>query len=415
MATFNYKALDRGGKEIRGRIEASTEAAVFERLRGMGYYPSEVRKSKGHGVGQTNLEELPGIRQLYQLISGGRVKQKNLTTFTRQLATLIGAGLPLLRSLRILEEQVQSSNLKKIVTTVADDVEEGSTFSEALAKHPRVFSKLYVNMVKAGEIGGALQEVLQRLAIFAEKSQALRSKVMSALYYPIVVVTIASIIVGIVLTFVIPRFQEFWDQAGAKLPRPTQILVDASEIITQRFLGVVLIFVCIVVFYINVNSTERGKLIIDTIKLKLPVFGGLIQKSCVARFARTFGTLLDTGVPILQSLIIVKDTSGNEVLSRAVADIYSSIREGETVSEPMQSHAVFPPLVVHMIAVGEETGAIDQMLNKVAEAYEIEVDNTVDGLTSLMEPLLIVMLGVIIGGIVIALYLPLFNIGQIIK
>jgi len=415
MPTFNYRALDKGGKEIRGRIDANSEAAVIERLRSMGYYPTDVSKAKGQAVGQTNIEDLPLIRTAYRLITRGKVKSKNLMMFTRQLATLIGAGLPLLRSLRILYEQVESSNLKKTISAVADDVEAGTTFSEALARHPHIFNKLYVNMIKAGEIGGALEQVLERLALFAEKSQALKSKVMSALYYPIIVMIIASCIVGIVLVYVVPRFQEFWDQAGAELPGPTQLLVNASNIIRQKAPAVFLVIVALFLLYRNINNTDRGKYILDSIKLKLPVFGSLLQKAAVARFARTFGTLLDTGVPILQSLVIVKDTSGNEVIARAMMDIHASIREGETVSEPMRQHPVFPPLVVHMIAVGEETGAIDQMLVKVAEAYEREVDSTVEGLTSLLEPLLIVMLGVIIGFIVIALYLPLFKIGDIIK
>jgi len=415
MPTFNYRALDKGGKEIRGRIDANSEATVIERLRSMGYYPTDVSKAKGQTVGQTNIEELPIIRTVYQLITRGKVKSKNLMMFTRQLATLIGAGLPLLRSLRILHEQVESSNLKRTIGSVADDVEGGTTFSEALARHPHIFNKLYVNMIKAGEIGGALEQVLERLALFAEKSQALKSKVMSALYYPVIVMVIASIIVGIVLVYVVPRFQEFWDQAGAELPGPTQLLVSASMIIREKAPAVLLVILAIIILYRNINNTDRGKLALDSLKLKLPVFGSLLQKAAVARFARTFGTLLDTGVPILQSLVIVKDTSGNEVIARAMMDIHSSIREGETVSEPMRQHPVFPPLVVHMIAVGEETGAIDQMLVKVAEAYEREVDSTVEGLTSLLEPLLIVMLGVIIGFIVIALYLPLFKIGDIIK
>lgn len=410
MATFNYKALDRGGKEIRGRVEAGTECAVMERLRNMGYYPSEVRKARGQNVGRTNLEDLPVFKQLYRLITRGKVKQSHLTTFTRQLATLTGAGLPLLRSLRIAEEQVESSNLKKALAEVIEDIEEGSTLSEALARHPKIFNKLYTNMVKAGEIGGALEEVLKRLAIFAEKSRAIKSKVMSALYYPIVVMSLASVIVSVVLYWVIPRFQEFWDQAGKPLPALTQMLVNVSEIFRDKAFGVVLIASIAMITYSNVNGTRRGKMVIDRIKLGLPVFGTLIQKSSVARFARTLGTLLDAGVPILQSLVIVKDASGNEVVARAVGDISASVRDGETVSEPMRSHRVFPSLVPHMIAVGEETGAIDQMLNKVADAYEMEVDAAVDGLTSLMEPVLIVVLGVIIGTIVVALYGPLIGV-----
>jgi len=415
MATFAYKAMDKAGKEIKGKIDASSEGVVVERLRNMGYFPTDVKKIKSESAGEVALEDLPGLKQLYRLITRGGVKLKTLTTFTRQLATLIGAGLPLLRSLHILNDQVESSNMKKAVGAVAEEVESGSTFSEALAHQPQVFKNLYVNMVKAGEIGGALEEILERLAIYYEKSAALRGKVLSALYYPIAVVVIATSLVTLILLFIVPRFQELYEGAGAQLPGVTMILVHASNIIRYRaiwVLGGLILFILIVW---QINKTNTGKYVFDQVKLKLPIFGGLVQKASVARFARTFGTLLDAGVPILQALVIVKDTSGNEVVARAMVDIHASIREGESIAEPMKKFPVFPPLVVHMIAVGEETGAIDQMLTKVAEAYELEVDNAVDGLTALIEPLLIVFLGILIGFIVIALYMPLFKIGDVIK
>jgi len=415
MPLFQYKAMDKAGKEIRGRIEASSEGVVVERLRGMGYFPTDVKKIKASAAGEVNIEDLPGIKQLYRLITGGGVKLKTLTTFTRQLATLIGAGLPLLRSLQILNEQVESSNMKKAISTVAEEVESGATFSEALSHQPQVFKKLYVNMVKAGEIGGALEEILDRLAIYYEKSAALRGKVMSAMYYPVAVVVIATGLVSVILIFIVPRFQELYEGAGAKLPGVTQILVNASNLIRYRAPYVIGGLILFALILWQINKTSVGKLVLDSVKLKLPVFGKLVQKAAVARFARTFATLLDAGVPILQALVIVKDTSGNEVVARAMIDIHASIREGESIHEPMKKCPVFPPLVIHMIAVGEETGAIDQMLTKVAEAYEMEVDNAVDGLTALIEPLLIVFLGIIIGFITIALYMPLFKIGDVIK
>ena len=415
MATFTYKALDRNGKEIRGRIEANNEGLVVEKLRGMGYYPTEVRKAKGQGAGSVALEDLPIIKPIFRLITRGKVKHKNLTAFTRQLATLIGAGLPLRRSLEILQEQTESTNLKNALDSCIEDIESGSTFSEALSKHPSVFNKLYVNMIKAGEVSGALEQVLDRLAIFAEKQAALRSKVRSALIYPVVVVVLSTVIVTIILIYVVPRFQDIYEGLGGELPGLTMILVTMSALVLNRAPYVLGSFVLLFILFWRINKTQKGKHLFDIIKLKLPVFGTIIQKASIARFARTFGTLLDTGVPILQSLIIVKDTSGNEVVSKAMVEIHASIREGETISEPMRNHAVFPPLVVHMIAVGEETGAIDAMLMKVADAYEREVEDAVDALTALIEPLLIVFLGFIIGFIVIALYLPIFKIGDVIK
>lgn len=415
MPSFSYKAMDKSGKELKGRIEAASEQAVIERLRGMGYFPTDVAKAKGSGAGQVNLEELPIIKNIYQLISGGRVKGKNIMTFTRQLATLIGAGLPIRRSLSILCEQTDSTNLQHTLNDISEQIEGGGTLAEAMGSHPNVFNKLYVNMVKAGEISGDLEAVLDRLALFLEKRAALRSKVQSAMYYPIFVTVLITVIVTGILIFIVPRFEEIYTSLGGQLPFMTQILVTASQIILKHSPFVILAFILLGILYWQINKTDKGKFVFDTIKLKLPVFGSIIQKAAIARFARTFGTLLNTGVPILQTLVIVKDTSGNEVVARAMVEIHQSIREGETISEPMRNFPIFPPLVCHMIAVGEETGAIDQMLVKVAEAYEREVDSAVDGLTALIEPILIIMLGVTVGFIVIALYMPIFKIGDVIK
>ncbi|MGI6457791.1 MAG: type II secretion system F family protein [bacterium] len=414
MPTFSYKALDKAGKEIRGSIEATGEEAVVERLRTMGYYVTQVNKSKA-GVGQVDIMDLPPIRIMQKILSRGKVKLRNLSAFSRQLATLIGAGLPLLRSLQILQEQVEDKNLKEALDSITADVEGGNTLSEAMAKFPKIFNRLYVNMVKAGEIGGALEQVLDRLALFQEKSQAVRSKVKGAMWYPAVVITIALGVVAIIMIFVVPKFAEMFTSMGGELPYLTQLLVDASDNLVKYWYIPLIALAAIIFFFKLLGSTNQGRYIIDRTLLRMPVFGPIMQKSAIARFARTFGTLLDTGVPILQTLLIVKDTSGNEVISRAMIDIHASIRDGDTVAEPMKQFTIFPPLVVHMIAVGEETGALDKMLIKVAEAYEREVDDAVDGLAKLIEPLLIVLLGGIIGTVVVALYLPIFTITQQIK
>jgi len=409
MPTYSYKALDKGGREIKGSIEATGEEAVVERLRSMGYYVTQVSRSRA-GVGQVDIMDMPIVRGFQKLISRGKVKLKHISAFSRQLATLIGAGLPLLRSLQILQEQVEDKNLKEAVIGITESVEGGSTLSEAMAKYPKIFNRLYVNMIKAGEIGGALEQVLDRLALFQEKAQAVRSKVKGAMWYPAVVITIAMTVVTIILIFVVPKFADMFKGLGSELPWLTQKLVDFSDNLVIYWYIPVVIIVAIIMLLKLTARYSQGRYILDRIKLRLPVFGGILQKSAIARFARTFGTLLDTGVPILQTLLIVKDTSGNEVISRAMVDIHASIRDGDTVSEPMKNFSIFPPLVVHMIAVGEETGALDKMLIKVAEAYEREVDDAVDGLAKLIEPLLIVMLGGIIGTVVVALYLPIFSI-----
>jgi type IV pilus assembly protein PilC len=415
MSTFQYIAMDKAGKEIRGKVEASSEGMVVERLRSLGYFPTEVKKQASSPAGEIKLEDLPGIHQLYRLMTGGGIKLKTLTTFTRQLATLIGAGLPLLRSLEIAIEQVDSSNMNRALKQVAGEVESGTTFSEALSHQPQVFNKLYVNMVRAGEIGGALEEILDRLATYYEKSASTRSKVHSALYYPVAVLLIAGFLVTGILLFIVPRFQEIYEGLGARLPSVTMVLVHGSHGIRYQAPYVLGGLGFIILVYRQLNKTNTGKYVFDVIKLKLPLFGVLNQKAAVARFARTFSTLLDAGVPILQALVIVRDTAGNEVIAQATVKIHSSVREGDSLSEPMRQCPVFPSLAPHMIAVGEETGATGKMLAKVAEAYEREVDSAVDGLTALIEPLLIVFLGGLIGFIVIALYYPIINLYSVVN
>jgi len=410
MAEYSYLALDRGGKQIKGVIDAPSQEAIIEKLRGMGYYPIEVGLHKAK-ASEFDVFALPGLRNIF-----GRVKRKHLTTFTRQLATLIDAGLPILRSLRILEEQTESAVFKIKIRQISEDIEGGSSLAEAMAKHPKVFDNLYVSMVRAGELGGVLEAVLNKVAEFLEKRAALVSKVRSALMYPVAVSIIATLIVGFILIFILPKFQDMYAQLGAdKLPGPTEFLVAVSYALVHKMPMILLSVIAFVAIYARINKTREGKHVIDRIKLKLPIFGDLLRKVAIVRFAETLATLIHAGVPILHSLDIVRDTSGNEVVARAMDDVYESVKDGESIHEPLRESKVFPPLVVHMVAVGEETGAIDQMLNKVAEAYTREVDDTVEGLTSILEPMMIVVLGVLVGGIVICLYLPLFELGQHIK
>ncbi len=408
MAEYQYRALDKGGKEVKGAIEASSEDVIIEKLRNMGYFPLEVTVTAKKAA-QADILALPGLRVIFH-----RVKTKHVMTFTRQFATLIDAGLPIIRSLGILTEQVESVVFKEKIQRISRDIEAGGTLSDALSKHPKVFDNLYVNMVRAGEIGGVLEAVLNKIAEFLEKRQAIIGKVRSAMMFPIVVLFIAAIIVGGILIWIVPEFKNIYAQLGAELPGPTQILVTAGNILAEQTIFVIIGIIALIVIVRKINQTKGGKYMFDRMKLKMPVFGQLFRKTAIVRFAGTLSTLITSGVPILQALDICRETSGNEVVTRALTDVYESVKEGETIHEPLSKCKVFPPLVVHMVAVGEETGAIDQMLTKVAEAYEREVDDTVNALTSILEPVLIVFLGVIVGGIVIALYLPLFNIPKIL-
>jgi type IV pilus assembly protein PilC len=408
MPEYTYEALDKGGKQVKGVIEASSEEVIIEKLRNMGYYPLNVLINKKKAA-NVDVLAMPGIRVIFH-----RVKSKHVMTFTRQLATLIDAGLPILRSLAILQEQVESVIFKEKIGQIAKDIESGGTLSDALSKHPKVFDNLYVNMVRAGEIGGVLEAVLNKIAEFLEKRQAIIGKVRSAMMYPLVVMTLAGGIVSFILIFIIPKFKEIFDQLGGELPWLTQMLIDASYVMAHQTIWVILALVALWFVVKKIYATKEGKYAIDRLKLKMPVLGQLFRKVAIVRFAGTLATLITSGVPILQAIDIVRETSGNEVITRAMHTVYQSIKDGETIHEPLSRCKVFPPLVVHMVAVGEETGAIDQMLNKVAEAYEREVDDTVNALTSILEPVMIVFLGAIVGVIVVALYLPLFNIPKLV-
>ncbi len=343
-----------------------------------------------------------------------KVKQRSIAIFTRQLATMIDAGLPLVQSLEILSSQQESKVFKEIIRQIREDVEGGSTFAGALKKHPVTFNDLYTNLVVAGEEGGILDNILTRLANYIEKAEALKKKVKSALIYPATIVGVAIFVVMILMIFVIPVFETMFKSAGQSLPLPTMIVLTLSKFIKKYvFLFIPALFLLIYLFK-KFYQTDRGKVMIDGLLLKLPVFGPLLGKVAVARFSRTLGTLVSSGVPILDGLTIVSRTAGNRTVENAILNARSSIREGETIAEPLGRSRIFPPMVIQMIAVGESTGALDSMLSKIAEFYEEEVDITVSNLTSLLEPFLMIFLGVVIGGVVISMYLPIFNMASAI-
>ncbi len=418
MPVYTYVALNNQGKEVKGTIEADNVNLAASQIREMGYFPTRIKEQRVPVAGKK--KEAKGLSLQMEIKIPGlttRVKTKELTEFTRQLATLIDAGLPLVRSLNVLREQAKPGPLKNIITDLIEDIEGGSTFSEALAKHPETFSKLYINMVKAGEVGGVLEVVLSRIAEFMEKEASLRRKIKGAMIYPVVVAVVASGIVTFIITYIIPIFKKMFEEfggVGANLPLPTRILIAASDLVKTRWYYGIAALIFLFVAFKLIYRTQKGRYLIDFVKLKLFIFGPLFLKSAIARFTRTLGTLINSGVPILQALAIVKETSGNEVISRAMVRVHDSIREGESIAKPLEEAKVFPPLVVNMVDVGEETGALDTMLIKVADTYDEEVDTAVEGLASILEPLLIVFMGVIVGFIVISLFLPLIRIATMI-
>jgi type IV pilus assembly protein PilC len=413
MPLFAFTAVDAQGKTHQGTLEANNAADAATAIKKQGRFPTNIAETtaaagKAKGKGFSFSLSLGGGK------GTGKVPAKILTVFTRQLSTLISAGLPLLRSLRTLVKQEKNPNLRKIMGLLAESVEGGTTFSEALAQHPKAFNKLYVNMVKAGELGGVLEIVLTRLAEFAEKSQRIRGKVTSAMVYPLVVLTIAVGIVSFLMLFIVPKFEAiFKDMLGGRpLPTITQVIMDLSRFIQGNFLliaGALVVLVVGLRFALRLPGISAA---VDTYKLKLPLFGDLLTKTSVARFSRTLGTLVSSGVPILQALQITRDTAGNEKVSSAIESIHDNVKEGESMVAPMETSQIFPPMVVSMVQVGEETGQLPDMLTKVADVFEEEVDTAVAGLTSLLEPVMIVLLALIVGTIVVALFLPLITIIQ---
>jgi type IV pilus assembly protein PilC len=403
--TFAYKVRDKAGKLVEGQLEAENAQLVVSKLRSMGYVPIEIEQQ-----GKQSFS-----RDLKIPFFSDRIKLKDVSVFSRQFATMINSGLSMLRSLYILAEQTESKPLAAVAGQVRLDVERGSSLSAALAKHPKAFNRLYVAMVRAGEAGGVLDSVLQRLATTIEKQVELRRKVKSAMTYPAVVSLLVLLLVTAMLLFVIPMFQGIYGQLGGKLPVPTQILINISNVVRNLWYIVFAAEIAAVWAFRRWINSEEGRKRWDAIKLKMPVFGGLAKKTALARFGRTLSALVRSGVPILESLDIVCETSGNWVVSEAVRDTQQQVKRGEPLSKRLEEHDVFPPMVVQMMAVGEETGALDEMLDKIADFYDQEVEATVNALTSLIEPILIVIMGVVIGGMIIALYLPMFDVINLIK
>src|ERR1043166_1891074 len=422
MPKFNYVAMDSHGKETKGTLEVNSQNEAIGRVKEMGLFPTkivEVEKIKQEkkakpAAGKAAGKKKGGAMQINIKIPGlsGRVKSKVLTTFTRQLATLVDAGLPLLRGLRVLEKQERNATLKGIIGELALSIEGGSTFSEALAQHPKIFNRLYVNMVKAGELGGVLEVVLARLSEFMEKAQKIKGKVVSAMFYPVAVLVVATGILIVLMVKVIPSFKLVFAGMleGAQLPAFTRLVLGISDMIKDHFIytavGVGAFFVLFLLFI----RTKFGRHAWDKFKLKMPVVGPVISKVAISRFTRTLGTLVSSGVPILQALTIVKETAGNVIIGNAVSSVHESVKEGETITAPLEASGVFPPMVISMVDVGEQTGALPEMLLKIADNYDEEVDNAVAAMTSLLEPIMIVFLAVIVGSIVIAMFLPLIEL-----
>ena len=437
MPKFNYVAMDSRGKETKGTLEVGSQADAINRLKEMGFFPTKVMEAekpkdakkdakggsspsaggKGAKKGVNLNIKIPGL--------GGKVKTKVLTTFTRQLATLVDAGLPLLRGLRVLEKQERNPTLKSILGDLSLSIEGGSTFSEGLAQHPKVFNKLFINMVKAGELGGVLEVVLNRLSEFMEKAEKIKGKVVAAMFYPAAVMVVAGGILMLLMVVVVPKFKQiFADLLGdAGMPAFTEFVLKISEIIKDYtvvfpewaggfpvpgpvVIGVIVLFIA----FKYAIKTKKGRWLWDKFQLHVPVIGSVISKVAISRFCRTLGTLVSSGVPILQALNIVRETAGNVIVANAVQMVHESVKEGETITAPLEKSGVFPPMVISMVDVGEQTGALPEMLLKIADNYDDEVDNAVAAMTSLLEPIMIVVLAVIVGSIVIALFLPLITL-----
>ncbi len=403
--TYAYKVRDKQGALVEGTLDAESEALVANRLREMGYALISIDAQANSALKKDI--KIPGF--------GGKVKLKDISIFSRQFATMINSGLSLLRALHILSDQTENAALQQVIQSVAGDIEGGASLSDAIAKHPKVFDRLYVAMVRAGETGGVLDSVLMQLAETIEKQVELRAKIKSAMTYPIAVLALVIMILSGMLIFVVPMFEAMYSELGGTLPLPTRLLLQASNLVTSYLIFIIIGSGIAMFAFKKWIATDSGRANFDKMQLKAPVFGGLVHKSAITRFARTMESLLRAGVPILEALEITQETVGNHVMELAVADIQHRVKQGESMAAPMADHAIFPTMVTQMLAVGEETGAVDTMLDRVAAFYEAEVEATVNALTSLLEPLLIVVLGGTVGGMVIALYMPMFNIVNLIE
>jgi type IV pilus assembly protein PilC len=403
--TYEYSVRDRTGKIVSGKLEADSQAAVVQKLKSMGYAPLQVTEKKSGGMSAEI--SIPGL--------GKKIKLKDLAVMSRQFAVMINSSLSLLRALTILSEQSENKELARVLGEVRNDVETGLALSAAMAKHPNAFPPLMINMIRAGEVGGFLDAVLLQLAENYEAEVKLRGKVKSAMTYPVVVFVIAIVAVVGMLLFIVPVFAKMFDDLGGELPAPTKVLVFLSGAMK---IAAPLGLVGTIAFFITwpkVKHNQQVRNVLDPLKLKAPVFGKLTQKIALSRFSRNLGTMMRSGVPILQSLEIVSSTTGNVVLERAIKDVEESVRNGESLSQPLEQHSVFPPMVVQMMSVGEDTGALDEMLHKISDFYDQEVEATTEALTSLIEPLMIAVLGGIIGSMIIALYMPIFSVFNMIQ
>jgi len=403
MSVFAYRGRSAAGL-VTGELEADDRKAVVAQLRAKGVVATNVRERTARGAAAA----APKRR-------GGKVKDKALAIYTRQFSTMIDAGLPIVQCLTVLSQQTESKVLRTITDTIARDVEGGSTLADAFRKFPRTFNDLFVNMLQVGEAAGVLDVVLQRLAVYIEKAASLKSKVKSAMVYPLTIISVAFLIVIFMMIFVIPTFAQMFAGLGAELPLPTKIVIWLSDFTRQYFLLILGGLIGFVFAFRAYKRTEGGSLVIDRLALKVPIMGMLVRKVAVARFTRTLGTLISSGVPILEALRITARSAGNRVVELAVMQARDAVTVGRKLSEPLRAAPVFPAMVVHMISVGEDTGALDQMLSKIADFYDDEVDTAVGALMSLLEPVMIVILGVIIGGLVVAMYLPIFRIVTLIK
>ena len=406
MAIFRWQGVGPNGETLKGEMDAPDASAVAARLRVQRIRPLPDRiRTKRSGLEREI--KIPGL--------GEKVKQKDVVIFTRQLATMIDAGLPIMQALDLLARQTENKTFSGVIAKVKHEVESGSALAESLTKHPKVFDELYINMVSAGEVGGMLDTILTRLAAYMEKAVKLKSKVKSALIYPISIISVAVLVTALLLIYVIPVFGDMFASLGEELPLPTQIAINLSDIAIAYFWYMVAGSVGAVFGIRTYHKTERGRRVIDGILLKLPIFGDIFRKAAVARFTRTLSTLVSSGVPILDSLAITGKTAGNKVIENAVFAARQSISEGRTLTDPLIESQVFPPMVCQMINVGETTGALDTMLSKIADFYDDEVDTAVSNLTTLMEPMVILFLGVIIGGIVVSMYMPIFQLGTVLN
>ena len=426
MPRFNYIALDARGQESTGLMEAASPNDVIGQLRQAGYFPTSVfeegkggnresKPAKKAGKAPKAKAKVSSQRRLKKeitLFQRKKIKPKLLMIFTRQLATLIDSGLPLLRSLTVLAKQERDKVLKGTINKLSDGVQSGGTFSDSLAQHPAIFNDLYVNMVKAGELGGVLEVVLTRLAEFQEKATKIRNKVKAAMVYPIIVMFMAVAIMVFLLVFIVPKFEQiFHDMLGDKpLPAVTRFVIGVSRFVQDHWMIIIGGVVVLVAGYRFINGTRGGRARIDQFKLHIPLFGDLLRKTAISRFSRTLGTLVTSGVPILQALNITRETAGNLVIANAILLVHDSVKEGESIVQPLEASGAFPPMVISMIDVGEETGQLPEMLLKVADVYDDEVDNSVAALTSMLEPIMIVFLALVVGTIVIALFMPLISI-----